>query len=714
MEDEESDWSEGPTIEEILSDVAKRPSMFCKLFSSRQQRNSDSCSFRKEKSSSPDTEEELQHHKTSSLTTNTDRNTRTVARTSSSILGVLSTTSSSSLKSNEKVLPSDQEASKGLEVHHLHLPSGRMPRSLSTPVIRNRVSSKSLIKSDPVVSRFPDYKSVKQHQPESSHHVKVESLDKENHKPASIMLEQKHVMHPDQLQYSSRDLHWVKRNAKDDVYGRGNSPADIDIGKQSRHESVDSVPGNSRITETTTSHSSSVTEARLRAPDASRANVAAQIQSSRNGAVTTKPPSQTSSKGHNNLHSHPIGLDTEYESGNVSFRNHTTTRSHNGIAQIFQTHGNKQIIQHQHHLEQNPEPSASPSANQMLTKMDSITVNNHIYLRLDLLGKGGSSKVYEVLDLESRKVKALKVVDLEGLDKATLNSYKNEVEKLERLQWSDLVIKLYDYEYKDNQLLLVMEKGRDFASILKNIRGSRSSGKSCIEPIDLKFYWRGMLLSVQAIHNEGIIHSDLKPANFVSVSGMVKLIDFGIASSIQQDMTSVIKDSQAGTFNYMSPESLMDVKTGPLVNNLSAAAADKVSIKIGVKSDVWSLGCILYSLVYGKTPFQDIVVPLRKLAAISNPNHEIPFPDIDDKQLLDVLKKCLQFDPRKRPSIKQLLEHPYLTENTNTSNNSTPEKMPHVKSVIDELLAQLTPNSLNRIPSMIQQLKPTASSLSEN
>lgn len=339
----------------------------------------------------------------------------------------------------------------------------------------------------------------------------------------------------------------------------------------------------------------------------------------------------------------------------------------------------------------------TPPTKQKLQQMDHIVVNDQEYLKLGLVGRGGSSKVYEVLDLETRKVKAIKLVELEGVDEATLHSYKNEIDILNRLQWSDKVIQLYDYELTDIYLKLVMEKGnRDLASILNSARGKNAKP---ISPFTIQHYWQGMLLAVQAIHQEGIIHSDLKPANFLLVNETVKLIDFGIASSIQQDMTSVIKDSQAGTFNYMSPESLMDVHSGPIINGRSG---DRPTIKIGVKSDVWSLGCILYNLVYGRTPFQHISNPLQKLSAISDPNTKVNFPEIENKMLLEVLQLCLQFDQRKRPSISELLEHPYLT--AKPGEGETPQKEPHLKSMLQQL-SQLTPNSLSKITSMMQQMQ---------
>jgi serine/threonine-protein kinase TTK/MPS1 len=64
-----------------------------------------------------------------------------------------------------------------------------------------------------------------------------------------------------------------------------------------------------------------------------------------------------------------------------------------------------------------------------------------------------------------------------------------------------------------------------------------------------------MLQAVHAIHEERVVHSDLKPANFLFVKGALKLIDFGIAKTIQNDTTNIHREYQVGTINYMSPVS---------------------------------------------------------------------------------------------------------------------------------------------------------------
>lgn len=78
----------------------------------------------------------------------------------------------------------------------------------------------------------------------------------------------------------------------------------------------------------------------------------------------------------------------------------------------------------------------------------------------------------------------------------------------------------------------------------------------------ISLLWQQMLQSVNTIHKANIIHSDLKPANFLFVRGSLKLIDFGIARTIAPESTSIQIHSAMGTLNYISPESLSEINKG--------------------------------------------------------------------------------------------------------------------------------------------------------
>ena len=119
---------------------------------------------------------------------------------------------------------------------------------------------------------------------------------------------------------------------------------------------------------------------------------------------------------------------------------------------------------------------------------------------------------------------------------------------------------------------MVLEKGDcDLSRIIKN-----SSTKTPLPIPSIVFYWYHMLMAVQFIHSKGIIHSDLKPSNFLLVEGVLKLIDFGIASVLPNDMTSVIKNELIGTFSYISPEAIFDSRNS--IDEFSPNAKPKYKV----------------------------------------------------------------------------------------------------------------------------------------
>ncbi|XP_012446950.2 serine/threonine-protein kinase MPS1 isoform X2 [Gossypium raimondii] len=299
-------------------------------------------------------------------------------------------------------------------------------------------------------------------------------------------------------------------------------------------------------------------------------------------------------------------------------------------------------------------------------------VNGKLYQRLGKIGSGGSSEVHKVISSDCT-IYALKKIKLKGRDYASAYGFCQEIEYLNRLKGKNNIINLIDYEVTDKNLLrevmngcmsnkdgrvkddgylyMVLEYGEiDLAHMLSQKWKEMDSSNQTIDENWLRFYWQQILQAVNTIHEERIVHSDLKPANFLLVKGSLKLIDFGIAKAIMSDTTNIQRDSQVGTLSYMSPEAFM----------CNESDANGNTIKCGRPSDIWSLGCILYQMVYGRTPFADYKTFWSKFKVITDPNHEISYEPVSNPWLLDIMKKCLVWDRNKRWRIPELLQHPFL------------------------------------------------------
>lgn len=200
----------------------------------------------------------------------------------------------------------------------------------------------------------------------------------------------------------------------------------------------------------------------------------------------------------------------------------------------------------------------------------------------------------------------------------------------------------------------------------------------------LSEYWRQMLEAVHFVHNAKLVHSDLKPANFLMVKGRIKLIDFGIAQKIPLGTVHISRDVIVGTPNYMAPEAIQKARRG-----------GHGVYKAGKPSDVWSLGCILYQMIYGRTPFAHVSGD-KKLEVITNAKHTIAFPSkrvLDDtpqrsadgegasgdgegekeeaEEVDEILINCVQsalvYDSQLRAKIPQLLEHLFVRDEVTLS-----------------------------------------------
>ncbi|RKP17910.1 Plk4 kinase, partial [Rozella allomycis CSF55] len=255
-----------------------------------------------------------------------------------------------------------------------------------------------------------------------------------------------------------------------------------------------------------------------------------------------------------------------------------------------------------------------------------------------LLGKGAFGNVYEAEALVKRfRVKqgdqvAIKVISLVPPYASLLERVKNEIRIMSQLSHPN-VLAILDYYEDDNNVYIVMEKcskGELFAHMRRLKRPLKED-----EAVEV---FRQVALGVQYLHSKNIIHRDLKCSNILLNENMqAKIADFGLAVIVKDDCE---QKTMCGTLSYISPEI---VTRKPY----------------GIATDIWSLGCILYTLVAGCPPFHSD--PNKKdLSKIAAADFKVP--SYFSPQLTDLVQKLLKKNPIDRLKIHQVLEHPFLAK----------------------------------------------------
>ncbi|MBN1223163.1 MAG: protein kinase [Candidatus Aminicenantes bacterium] len=263
----------------------------------------------------------------------------------------------------------------------------------------------------------------------------------------------------------------------------------------------------------------------------------------------------------------------------------------------------------------------------LLTSMRDIAVGSTFagrYRIIEEIGKGGMGKVFKVLDTKVDEKVALKLLNIEfSPGDKILERFRNEL-KLARKISHRYVCRMFDLGEAEGIPYLTMEyvSGEDLKSLLRRI-GQFTVSRSV-------FIAKQVCEGLAEAHRIGIVHRDLKPQNImVDRDGNVRIMDFGISRSLR---TKGITDTGEifGTPEYMSPESL------------EGRDPDR-------RTDIYSLGIILFEMLTGKVPF-DGDTPLN--VALKQKTEIPPDPQKRNPQITDDLShlilKCLNKDPGKR------------------------------------------------------------------
>ena len=245
---------------------------------------------------------------------------------------------------------------------------------------------------------------------------------------------------------------------------------------------------------------------------------------------------------------------------------------------------------------------------------------------LEKLGEGGMGVVYKAEDTQLERIVAVKFLPREiAAQDEVKKRFKIEAKAAAALNHPNIAT-IYQIEEVDDKLFIVMEyiEGRELSQIV------RADGHAPLPVDDILNYATQIAEGLQAAHEKGVVHRDIKSTNImITNKGQIKIMDFGLAKLA--DQTQLTQDgTTVGTIAYMSPE------------QAQGAAIDQ-------RTDIWAFGVVLYEMLSGQLPFQGDY-ELAIIYSIMNEDPE-PIPDLQggvSEALQQVVAKALAKEPKDR------------------------------------------------------------------
>lgn len=295
---------------------------------------------------------------------------------------------------------------------------------------------------------------------------------------------------------------------------------------------------------------------------------------------------------------------------------------------------------------------AKDMASHTLRTCDKLKIPVPPYEFLELIGKGGTGRVYKCRDRSTGNLVAVKIVDTDIVDyeghvldrDSTIRDFQKEVATLQKLKEGKAqnINIIHDAMEIGSNLWIVSDycTGGSVRTLMRALPpGQLGLEEQYIIPIA-----RELLIAMVGLHSLGIIHRDIKCTNvYITETGALQLGDYGVVG-VTDDQTNKRK-TVIGTPHWM-PRELLDVVDG-----------NQARVGYGTEIDIWSFGCTVYEMATGMPPNARVPMAGLNRALLQTPKLE---GEEFSQQLRDFVGFCLNIDPMQRPTAEAVLDHPYV------------------------------------------------------
>ncbi|XP_076445793.1 mitogen-activated protein kinase kinase kinase 4-like [Babylonia areolata] len=260
---------------------------------------------------------------------------------------------------------------------------------------------------------------------------------------------------------------------------------------------------------------------------------------------------------------------------------------------------------------------------------------NFRWQRGNKIGEGQFGKVYTAVNMSTGELMALKEMKFQPNDLQQLREMCDEIKIFEGIQHPNLV-KYYGVEVHKDEMLMFMEYC-DTGTI-------EEAAKMGLPEYLIRRYTREIVLAVNHLHENSIVHRDIKGANiFLTSNGHVKLGDFGCSVKLKSHTTMPGEfHNLVGTTAYMAPEVFTQNDQGGY----------------GRAADIWSLGCVVIEMATGKRPWHELENNYQIMYKVGV-GHRPAVPDSLSPEGKGFLDLIMCHDPAQRATASQLLDHTF-------------------------------------------------------